>query len=162
MPNLINSFNMITDSAMLKSAKKLYNALRKHAPYKKIKDSIFISRVQGNKNSRFLTVGINMNEETGGAPFARAFDIGSGLHGKRRRKYEIVPVNASLLQFAGTNMYKGKIIRTPLVMHPGVRGVGYTQKAIKEVRPIIKKELGESAKENLRLYLKAKFETLGK
>lgn len=158
MARNINSFNMITDSAMVKSAKKLYTAIRKYAPYRKIKDAVFISRVQGNKNSRFITVGVDLKS----APHARAFDVGSGLHGKFRRKYEIRPVNATLLQFPGTNQYKGRIIRTPLVMHPGVAGVNYTKKAIQEVRPKIKEELGKEAKENIRLYLKAKFETLGK
>ena len=154
-----NSFNLITDSAMVKSAKKLYKAVRKYAPYKKIKDAIFISRVQGNKTSRFITVGVDLRS----APHARAFDVGSGLHGKYRRKYEIVPkVSGNLLVFPGTKQFRGKTIRTPLVMHPGVRGVGYTQRAIQEVRPIIKKDLGQEAKESLRLYLKAKFQTLGK
>lgn len=151
--------NLITDSNMVKAAKKLYKSVRKFAPYKKIKDSVFITRVEGRKDSRFISVGIDMNPETG-APFARAFDIGSGLHGKKRRKYQIS--GNPLLTFAGTNDFAGTVIRVHKVKHPGVRGTGYTKKAVDEARPDIRKTIAQDVKNNLRLYLKVEFQKLGK
>jgi len=162
MAKTINDFNLIGDSTMVRAAKMLYNAIVKYAPYQKIKDAVFISRVEGRKNSRFITVSINMREETGGAPFARAFDIGSGLHGKTHAKYIIVPKRFPTLQFIGTNEFAGKIIRTKKVEHPGVVGVGYTRKAMDEVKPTIRSEIAAEAKESIRLYLRAQFSELGK
>lgn len=161
MPSPSSKLNLLNDSTMVKSARRLYNALRRYAPYKQIKDSIFISRVEGRGDSRFITVGINMNPVTG-APFARTFDIGSGIHGKKRRKYSIKPVHGRFLQFPGTNEYAGQIIRVKEVKHPGVKGTGYTQRAIAEVRPSIRNEIAKEVKDNLRLYLKAEFQKFGK
>ena len=166
--------NLINDSAMVAGAMKLYNAVRKFAPYKKIKDSVFISRVEGRGTSRFISVGINMNPETG-APFARAFDTGSGIHATMgaRRKYIIRPKNAKALWFPypSPKVYPGTVayikngqfgITTKQVEHPGVRGVGYTKQAIKEAKPAIRKEIAKDVKENLKLYLRAEFERFGK
>jgi len=155
--------NLINDSAMVAGAMKLYNAIRKFAPYKRIKDSVFISRIEGKGTSRFISVGINTNPATG-APFARAFDTGSGIHATRgkRGKYKILPIRAPYLQFMGTNDFAGKVIRVKEVKHPGVRGVGYTKQAIKEAKPAIRKEIAKDVKENLRLYLRAEFERFGK
>lgn len=163
MPRLSNSFNLINDSAMVRGARKLYNAIRKYAPYKRIKDSVFISRVEGKGDSRFITVGIDLNPVTG-APFARAFDIGSGIHATkgRKNKYKILPKRAPFLQFQGTNEFSGQLIRVKKVSHPGVRGVKYTQRAINDSRQAIRNEIAKDVKQNLRLYLKVKFEHLGK
>ena len=163
MAKVSNRLNLINDSAMVAGAKKLYNAIRKFAPYKRIKDSVFISRVEGRGDSRFISVGINMNPITG-APFARAFDIGSGIHAVKGKKgrYKIVPKNFPYLQFRGTNDFAGQIIRVKGVLHPGVRGTGYTKKAIDEVRPKIRETIAKEVKQNLRLYLRAEFEKFGK
>lgn len=163
MAKTINNFNLIDDSTMVIAANRLYDAVVKYAPYDAIRQAVYISRVEGKKTSRFITVSINMNEKTGGAPFARAFDIGSGLHGTRRRKYKILPKEGTpFLQFAGTNKFAGQIIRTKEVNHPGVRGVGYIKKAINEARPEIRQEVVKDVKENLRLYLRGQFSNLGK
>lgn len=156
-----SSLNLIGDSTMVEGGKKLYNAVRKYAPYKRIKDAVYLSRVEGKKNSRFITVSINMNEETGGAPFARAFDIGSGIHGKKKSTYPILPKRFPYLQFLGTNALSGQIIRTKLVNHPGVKGVEYTKRALDSVRADIRNTIAQDVKENLRLYLKATFSKLG-
>ena len=161
MARASSKLNLITDSTMVKMAKKLYTAIRKYAPYKRIKDAVYISRVEGRGDSRFISVAINMDDKTG-APFARAFDIGSGVHGKKKSTYKIPPKNFPYLQFMGTNKFAGKIVRVKSVDHPGVRGIGYTKKAIKEVRPAIRQELAKDVKENLRLYLKAEFNKFGK
>lgn len=157
-----NKLNLVSDSAMVSGAKRLYDAIRKNAPYKKIKDAVYISRVEGRGNSRFITVSINTNPATGGAPYARAFDTGSGLHGKYKRKYIITPRNFPLLQFRGTNQFAGKIIRVAQVEHPGVKGTGYVKTSIEESRQSIRAEIAQNVKSNLRLYLKAQFESLGK
>lgn len=163
MPKPSNRLNLINDSAMVIAAKKLYDAIRAYAPYKRIKDSVFISRVEGRGSSRFISVGINTSPQTG-APFARAFDTGSGVHATkgRRGKYPIRPFNKPFLQFMGTNDFAGQVIRVKEVKHPGVRGTRYTEKAIKDVRPEIRQELAKDVRENLRLYLRAEFEKFGK
>lgn len=165
MAKSINNLNLVDDSAMVQAATSLRDALVKYAPYQKIKDSVYISRVSGKSGkaeTRNITVAINMNPATGGAPFAKAFDTGSGLHGKYKKKYAIIPVHGKFLQFAGTKEFSGQTIRTKKVMHPGVKGTNYVSKAIKDSRPEIRKELANSVGKNLRLYLRAEFAELGK
>jgi len=160
-----NNLNLVDDSAMIQAATALRDSLVEHAPYQKIKDNVYISKVSGKSGkteTRNITVAINMNPATGGAPFARAFDTGSGLHGKYKKKYAIVPINGRFLQFAGTNEYAGQTVRTKKVMHPGVKGTGYIDRAIKAARPEIRADLVKSVGNKLRLYLRKEFAELGK
>lgn len=165
MAKTSNEVNLVDDSAMLEAATTLRDKVVELAPYQKIKDSVYISRISGKSGkaeTRNITVAINMNPETGGAPFARAFDSGSGLHGKFKQKYPILPKRFSYLQFVGTNKFTGKIVRSKGVMHPGVKGTEYVDRAIKAVRPEIRKDLKESVGNKLRLYLRKEFTELGK
>jgi len=156
-----SSFNAVDDSAMLAGANRLYKTLRKHAPYKKIRDAVFISRVEKRGQSRFVTVSINTNKRTG-VPYAPAFDKGSGLHGERRSKYQI-PLkigNPPLLKFEGTNAFQGTMVFTPVVMHPGVKGTGYVKKALDEAKPEVKKIIKKNVKEKIWTYIRAEFTDL--
>ena len=165
MAKTSNEVNLVDDSAMLEAATALRDKVVEFAPYQKIKDSVYISRISGKSGkteTRNITVAINMNPVTGGAPFARAFDSGSGIHGKFKKKYPIVPVRGRFLQFAGTKKFSGKIIRTTKVMHPGVKGTDYIDRAIKASRPEIRADLKQSVGSKLRLYLRKEFAELGK
>lgn len=159
------NFSMIKDSAMINIAQILYKAVRKHAPFQSIKDSVYIGRVEGTaKGGRIIEVRINTNEDTGGAPFARAFDTGSGLQGKNHSKYPIVPIRKKYLMFSSTlGIHGGSVIKVPLVMHPGVYGFHYTKKAIDEVKSngSLRKTLQDEASENIKLYLRTQFKDLG-
>jgi hypothetical protein len=52
------------------------------------------------------------------AKYAWAQDLGSGLHGPKRRKYVIRPKRAKALRFIGKN---GSEVITQKMMHPGVK-----------------------------------------
>lgn len=160
MAKAISKVDLVSDSTMVDGAKLLYRAVRKHAPYKKIKDSVYITRVETRGASKFISVGINTSEGIG-APFARAFDVGSGIHGKKKAKYPIRPRGRTPLAFQGTNEFSGQLIRTNLVMHPGVEGVNYTQKAKDEVRGQIRDKIKKDASDKIRLYLKTEFTKIG-
>lgn len=160
-----NEINLVDDSAMMEAATALRDRVVEYAPYQKIKDNVYISRVSGKSGkaeTRNITVAINMNPATGGAPFARAFDTGSGIHGKSRQKYSIVPIRGKFLQFMGTKKFAGQVIRTAEVMHPGVKGTNYIDRAIKDARPEIRADLAKSVGKKLRLYLRKEFTELGK
>lgn len=164
-----NEVNLVDDSSMIEVATALRDKVVEYAPYQKIKDNVYISRVSGKSGkaeTRNITVAINMNPETGGAPYARAFDIGSGLSGKYKKRYPI-PLSGTMpkgqfLQFMGTKKFAGKIIRTKGVMHPGVKGTNYIDRAIKDARPEIRADLAKSVGKKLRLYLRKEFTELGK
>lgn len=155
-----SKLNLINDSAMVRGAMELYKLVVKYAPHKRIKDAVFISRVEGQKGSRFITVGVDLRS----APEARAFDAGSGIHATkgRRGKYAINPRNTPLLGFQGTNQFAGRVITVKQVMHPGVAGTKYTSKATKDSKKGIRAEIAKDVKNNLRLYLRAEFAELGK
>lgn len=165
---MAEKINLLKDSTMVKMANLLANAIRKYAPYDAIKKSVRIGRREGRGRSRFIDVWVGNKN----VPYARAFDIGSGLHGKLKATYPIPPKNAKAIWFpyATPKMYPGARayvnngvmgVTTNIVNHPGVEGVHYTQKALREVRPKIRAELKKEVGNELRLYLKAKFSNLG-
>ena len=166
---MADKLNLTKDSTMTAMARLLANAIRKYAPYDAIRKSVRIGRREGSGTNRTITVWVGGKR----APFARAFDIGSGLHGKYARKYTIAPRNAKAIWFPypTPKMYPGARayvnngvmgITTPSVQHPGVEGVGYTKKAMDEARPQIRETLKQEVGKELRLYLKAKFTEIGK
>jgi len=79
------------------------------------------------------------------APDAHAQEYGSGLNAQRgvKAKYPIRPKpGTAFLEFDGTNAYDGWLIRTNLVMHPGIKAVnegqGYIRPTYAEFRKKIK------------------------
>lgn len=152
---MAEKINLVKDSTMVKMANLLANAIRKYAPYDAIKKSVRIGRREGRGNSRFIDVWVGNKK----VPYARAFDIGSGIHGKYATPYTIRAKNGKSLSFYWEREQVNFVGQS--VQHPGVVGVHYTQKAIKEVRPKIRAELKKDVGNELRLYLKAKFSNLG-
>jgi hypothetical protein len=90
-------------------------------------------------------------------PDAHAQEYGSGLHTDGRKgakaKYPITPKpGTAFLEFLGTNQFDGWLIRTQLVMHPGIKkykGKGYVAPAIKELRAKIKQR-GSGVRQEIR------------
>src|SRR3972149_2051512 len=120
--------DLVKDSDMLKAAQLFAKAIKKYAPYDSLKKSVRIGRREGKGTSKFITVHVGKKWKPGltGAEYAaRAFDVGSGIHGKSGQPYKIRARNYPTLQFQGTNEFAGKIIRKAEVDHPGVAGVGY-------------------------------------
>ena len=152
---MADKLDLTKDSTMVRMANILANAIRKYAPYDAIKKSVRVGRKQGRGSSRFIDVWVGGKR----APYARAFDKGSGIHGKTGSTYTIRAKNGKALSFYWEREQVNFVGQS--VQHPGVAGVGYTQKAIKEVRPIIREELKKAAGNELRLYLRAKFSKIG-
>jgi hypothetical protein len=69
-----------------------------------------------------LSINVEVDLSPGHAPSARAFERGSGIHATRgdRGHIDIRPRFAPELVFWGTNRFKGQLIHTQLVKHPGV------------------------------------------
>ena len=79
------------------------------------------------------------------APDAHAQEYGSGLCAQRgiKAKYPITPKpGTKFLEFDGTNAFDGWLIRTRLVMHPGINAVnegkGYIRPTYAEFRKKLK------------------------
>lgn len=83
------------------------------------------------------------------AGMARAFDTGSGLHGKYKKKYIIQSKSGKLLAFQATNDFSGRLIRVAKVQHPGVEGKGYIKKSIDATRKKATEELALRVRKNL-------------
>jgi hypothetical protein len=171
---MAEKIDLVKDSTMVKMAQKLANAVRKFAPYEAIKRSVSIGKREGKGTSRFIEVKVGKPWSPGkkGAEYAaKAFDVGSGLHGKLKAKYVIRPRNKKAIWFpyadhpvAGAVTYtKNGVfgVTTKQVNHPGVKGVNYTRKAMNEVRPAIREVLKQDVGKELKLYLRTKYAKLG-
>lgn len=171
---MAEKLNLAKDSTMVACANILAQAIRKYAPYDSIKKTVRVGKSKGlSSGSRMIQVWVGRKwkrgqTETGAEFAAKAFDVGSGLHGKFQKTYTIVPVNKRALWFPypvpkiypGVMMYKkGDVIgiTTGLVNHPGVEGTNYTDRAEKSVRKIIREKIKKDGVENLRLYLRTRF-----
>lgn len=168
MANSSNKLNLISDSNMIRGVRIIQSYLAKFAPYKKIRDRIrdsaTVSQVTSSGVSKSVTLSIAMR----GAPYARAFDIGSGIHGKLGQTYTIRPKNKNALWFPypASKIYPGAIrytkngqlgITTLEVTHPGVKGTNYTREALKQGKHEVAMELGKDAIEGIKVYLKSSF-----
>lgn len=117
-------------------------------------------RVGVAKNSSIkVTVADGMDQQGNDLQgMARAFESGSGLHGKKRRKYVIRPYRKQYLMFPSRHApyaTLGRIIRVKEVWHPGVKARPFLGPALDAVRKEAKKELGISIRKNVRKTLHA-------
>lgn len=82
------------------------------------------------------------------SPYARAQDLGSGLHASRgtRAKYQIVPRRAKFLRF----VVSGRTVFARKVMHPGVRPTRFlflaTEAAGAHEKNLLTTEMGRVAR----------------
>lgn len=158
--------DLAKDSTMTKAAQILATAVRKNAPHERIRKSVRIGRREGRGTYKFITILVGKAYIPGsgqqGSEFAaRAFDTGSGIHGKFKSMYAIPGAKGGkMLSFFWTS--QGRWVRTRFVAHPGVAGTGYMKKSKDEARPKIKALFAKEGKEALRLYLRAEFRNFGK
>lgn len=87
-----------------------------------IKNNISISPVQEGDGNLYIDIVIDVSDD-GGAPEAKAFEYGSGLHRTKGlpKKYIIEPKNASALKFPFTITYM------PGMKFKGVKGMRYKE-----------------------------------
>lgn len=69
---------------------------------------------------------------------------GTGIHGPKKKTYEIKPKNKKALKF---RTKAGKIVFAKKVIHPGIKGNPFFKKAFKDVKPkaikLVKMRYGE-------------------
>ena len=162
--------DLVKDSTMVECANLLANAIRRLAPYDAIRKSVRVGRSQGRASgSRTIQVWVGNKN----VPYARAFDVGSGIHSQKAppRKYRIQAKEPGRLLAFYWNITpdrKGEKYRGTMadgrklfsyVDHPGVGGVNYTDRAEREVRSTIRKKIAADGVQNLRLYLRSRFST---
>ena len=99
---------------------------------------------------------INIILDTGIAPEAPAFEWGSGIHAtKRVRGYVVIsPNDYPTLQFEGTNKFAGQIIRTKVVLHPGIKPQPFLEPAKKLTREQNLADIRNDVSKNMRLIIK--------
>lgn len=118
---------------------------------KKIRSHIKVGEVkeQSGKVYGYIEIGgTDLNEHgqpVNVAEMARAFEYGSGEHATRGNvgKYIILPKNVPNLAFMGTNEFAGHLVKTPVVMHPGVAPRPFLVPAVQENKERIKQMLGD-------------------
>lgn len=124
-------------------SKQLRGAVKLHVP-----------KNNGGDVSITITVGEGKVDKSGMplVGMARAYEFGSGLHGKRARKYVIPPRLKKYLMFSSTEGGKGLhggVIKVKKVMHPGVQPREYIQKSINSVRQRAVDDLKISIRKNV-------------
>lgn len=172
MPLAPKKLNLVKISSFTKFADSLARSLRANLSWsKKLRNAVTLHRAteQNGVVTAYVTVGEKNSDIAG---MARAYEHGSGLHGKNRRKYLIQ--GRPYLAFFGTNGHgnaysaynpttrKGvgskNIVVTRQVMHPGVEARPYLGKSItstlKKATPELAVEIERSIVEHLRMSLK--------
>lgn len=124
-----------------------------------IQDTIEIGQVQDlGEGSKSISITLGGEK----APYAVAYEYGSGIHGAKGATYKITPHKASLLRFpvgsppegrwpmfsnVGTAISEpGQDVYFEEVDHPGVRAKPFVKPSIVKVAPQITKILGQSFK----------------
>lgn len=175
---MAEKLNLAKDSTMVACANTLAQAIRKYAPYPKIRASVRVGKSSGTTSgSRTIQVWVGNKN----VPYARAFDTGSGLHDQSAAEpntYRIEPVKKKYLAFHWEKFEGGNAsdffsdemierlkksllpdgrVKMNFVNHPGVEGTNYMQKAKDSVRKEIRNLIAKDGVENLKLHLKASF-----
>lgn len=120
------------DDILLKSAEAIANDARANAPTERIKSHIEISPIQQTPEGKQIRIEVSLDEKDG-APEARAYELGSGIHSTSNTvspnqqgpggKISIDKVNAPNLVFFWEKMDRWFI--GPHVDHPGVEAKPY-------------------------------------
>lgn len=118
---------------------------RRNAPTKRISENIEVDPAKDAGGIVYATLGIKLDD----APEARAYEYGSGLHGKMGKKYPIAPRNAPMMIFwwkppfgdlTGGNLpwlftmdgTEGLIGFSKAIQHPGVKAKPYLRPAFQK------------------------------
>lgn len=124
-------------------SKQLRGAVKLHTP-----------KSNGDNVSITITVGEGKTDKSGMplVGMARTYEFGSGIHGKRGRKYIITPRLRQHLMFRATgggDNISGRVIKVKQVLHPGVQKREYIQKSINSVRRRAVEDLKVSIRKNI-------------
>lgn len=172
MPLAPKKLNLVKISSFTKFADSLARSLRANLSWsKKLRNAVTLHKATERNGviTAYVTVGEKDKDIAG---MARAYEHGSGLHGKFRRRYPIP--GKPYLAFFGTNGYgntysaynpitrKGvggkNIVVAKQVMHPGVEARPYLGKSItstlQKAAPELAVEVKRSLVEHLRISLK--------
>jgi hypothetical protein len=123
-------------TAIVKIADMIAKTARSNASWSsKIPRSTTISGVTEYPSG--LSINVEVNLRPGYAPYARAFERGSGQYDIRGSRYIIIkPRFAPALAFMGTHEWKGQLVVVPpmgggVVHHPGVAPRPFLKPAVK-------------------------------
>ena len=155
-------------STIAKFGDALARSLRTNLQWsKQLRNSVRLGKVKNSGTITSVTVSVGAGEDKSGNPLggmARAYEYGSGLHGKLNRKYLIKPRYKRALWFYMENpndklpIYispSGKIgVVLPFVKHPGVAPRPYFSKSLASVIPRMTEELRVDIRKNIMEELK--------
>lgn len=145
--------NIIEISDIINFANTLARSIRTRLVWSsKLRKAVRVETAQNRQGEIQVKITVGKgNKDLQG--MARAFEKGSGIHGKFKRKYRIPSIKnpnpPPFLQFEGTNEFAGRIIRTPEVQHPGVRARPYIRPAVADVKQRAREELKLSIRQNI-------------
>lgn len=112
-------FDSLLNNILMKSAETIANDARANAPTNRIKTNINISPVQDIAGGKQIKISVKLDD----APEARAYELGSGIHGEYGTTYPIDAKNVSNLVFFWEKRQKWFV--GPHVDHPGVEARPY-------------------------------------
>ena len=117
-------FDSMVDNILLKSAEKIANDARASAPTQRIKANINVSAVENTSQGKQIRVYVPLED----APEARAYELGSGIHGAEHATYPIEAKNVPNLVFFWEKA--DRYFVGPRVDHPGVAARPYLFPAV--------------------------------
>jgi hypothetical protein len=148
---------LVNSSDLVKFANSLARSVRSRLAWStKLRGQVRVSApdTKGGSSTISVTVAAGKNQRGNDLQgMARAFELGSGIHGKKRRKYKISPYRKPYLMFPSRHApytTLGRIIRVSEVWHPGVKARPFLQPAIDATKKKAIKELGISIRKNAR------------
>jgi len=127
-------FDSAINNVLMKGADAIANDARANAPTQRIKAHIKISAITDTPTGKQIEVYVPLDEKDG-APEARAYEFGSGIHGPTGQTYSIDAKNFPNLVFFWEKADKWFI--GPHVDHPGVAARPYLAPAVKKNRNTI-------------------------
>jgi hypothetical protein len=117
-------FDSTINNVLMKSAETIANDARANAPTARIKANIKISPVVDTPEGKQIKISVALDD----APEARAYELGSGIHGEFGTTYPINAKNVPNLVFFWQK--KQKWFVGPHVDHPGVAAKPYLTPAV--------------------------------
>lgn len=144
-------------AAIIEAANLVAEAARQNAAWSTtIPGAISVSEVREWQDGLGIYVKVNLDKKTG-APEARAFEFGSGIHAKHATMSpqqigpggKILIMGNPLLVFPGTHQWEGQTIITPVVRHPGVEARPFLYPAVKENRAKIRQIFGTAVRRSI-------------
>lgn len=161
---------LVPISTISKFGDALARSLRANLQWsKQLRNSVRLERVKTSGTITSVSVSVGAGKDKSGNPLggmARAYEFGSGVHGKLNQKYLIKPKYKRALWFYMENpndklpIYinlSGKIgVVLPFVRHPGVEPRPYFSKSLSTVIPRMTEELRVDIRKNIMAELKVK------